>query len=116
MTRALTSATCCVSRAEWLHGTVYLDGYLAGWTLSGHSNALAKVRSRDGSSTAFVSDTVATAAAAAVDMRRLEEARRLDVRFVTYMFSIPGWIPTDERVYKGTKVSTSCESGDMRGE
>ncbi|CAI5721960.1 unnamed protein product [Hyaloperonospora brassicae] len=35
---------------------------------------------------------------------KLEEARRLDVRFVTYMFSIPGWIPTDERVYKGTKV------------
>ena len=83
--------------------------------VSGHSTALAKVRSRDGSCTAFASDTVATAAAAVV-MRRLEEARRLDVRFVTYMFSIPGWIPTDERVYKGTKVSTSCESGDMRGE
>uniref|UniRef100_M4BDS1 Methyltransferase domain-containing protein n=1 Tax=Hyaloperonospora arabidopsidis (strain Emoy2) TaxID=559515 RepID=M4BDS1_HYAAE len=42
--------------------------------------------------------------AAAVGMNRLEEARRLDVRFVTYMFSIPGWKPTDERTYKGTKV------------
>ncbi|KAG6622465.1 cyclopropane-fatty-acyl-phospholipid synthase [Phytophthora cinnamomi] len=35
---------------------------------------------------------------------KLEEARRLHVRIVTYVFSIPGWKPDDERTYKGTKV------------
>ncbi|KAE8907570.1 hypothetical protein PF005_g2180 [Phytophthora fragariae] len=35
---------------------------------------------------------------------KLEEARRLHVRIVTYVFSIPGWKPDDERNYKGTKV------------
>ncbi|KAI9996741.1 hypothetical protein PInf_000002 [Phytophthora infestans] len=35
---------------------------------------------------------------------KLEEARRLHVRIVTYVFSIPGWKPDDQRTYKGTKV------------
>uniref|UniRef100_A0AAV1U0L9 Methyltransferase domain-containing protein n=1 Tax=Peronospora matthiolae TaxID=2874970 RepID=A0AAV1U0L9_9STRA len=45
---------------------------------------------------------------------KLEEARRLHVRFVTYMFSIPGWIPTDERTYKGTKVYLYNSSASTR--
>ncbi|KAL4160383.1 hypothetical protein PRNP1_000953 [Phytophthora ramorum] len=35
---------------------------------------------------------------------KLEEARRLRVRIVTYVFSVPGWKPDDQRNYKGTKV------------
>ncbi|KAG1701628.1 hypothetical protein DVH05_010932 [Phytophthora capsici] len=35
---------------------------------------------------------------------KLEEARRLHVRIVTYVFSIPGWKPDDQRNYKGTKI------------
>ncbi|KAG7376713.1 hypothetical protein PHYPSEUDO_012857 [Phytophthora pseudosyringae] len=35
---------------------------------------------------------------------KLEEARRLHVRIVTYVFSIPDWKPDDQRIYKGTKV------------
>ncbi|RMX63734.1 hypothetical protein DD238_006349 [Peronospora effusa] len=35
---------------------------------------------------------------------KLEEARELHVRIVTYVFSIPGWKPDDQRIYKGTRV------------
>ncbi|CEG41652.1 cyclopropane-fatty-acyl-phospholipid synthase [Plasmopara halstedii] len=37
-------------------------------------------------------------------MPKLEEARRLHVRIVTYVFSIPGWKIDDQRDYKGTKI------------
>ncbi|CAH0515812.1 unnamed protein product [Peronospora belbahrii] len=35
---------------------------------------------------------------------KLEEARQLNIRIVTYMFAIPGWKSDDQRTYKGTKV------------
>ncbi|DBA01200.1 TPA: hypothetical protein N0F65_002335, partial [Lagenidium giganteum] len=38
---------------------------------------------------------------------KLEEARARGVRIVTYVFSVPGWTPTDQRDYKGTKVDES---------
>lgn len=35
---------------------------------------------------------------------RLEEARRMRVRIVTYVFSIPGWRYDALKDFKGTKV------------